>query len=200
MAQIAAFIDFQGTIGGSGVDDIRTLDIYPFTAEAIKKLNDSGILAIGITNQSHIAKGELTMAEYENRLQQLNEELLQNNAHFDAVYCCPHRRSDSCSCKKPKTGLIDAARANFDIDICNSYVIGDMGMNDMVLARNIGSKAILVLTGAGKGSMNEFRHTWQGVVPDFNGVYPEYCVKSKLRRTTRLESAGKQGSASLPWL
>ncbi len=166
MAQIAAFIDFQGTLGGNGVDDIRTLALYPHSAQAIKQLNDSGILAIGVTNHSHIAKGELTMAEYESCLQQLKDELQQGGAHFDAVYCCPHDRRDVCSCKKPKSGLIDLARNDFDIDIHHSYVIGDMGMNDMVLARNIGAKAILVLTGVGQGSMNEFRHTWQGIEPD----------------------------------
>ena len=57
MSKIAAFIDFQGTLGGGGVDDIKSLNFYPFSIEAIKKLNDCGILVIGITNQSHISKG-----------------------------------------------------------------------------------------------------------------------------------------------
>ena len=167
MAQIGAFIDFQGTIGGSGLDDIRSLELYPFSVEAIKKLNDLNILVIGITNQSHISKGELTMAEYEDKLQQVKEELSKSNAYFDAVYCCPHSSKDSCSCKKPKTGLIDLARSDFNLDVHNSFVIGDMGKNDMVLAKNIGAKAILVLTGVGKISMNENRHTWQEINPDF---------------------------------
>ena len=51
MQKIAAFIDFQGTLGGNGIDDIRTLDFYPFSVEAIKLLNDNDILVIGITNQ-----------------------------------------------------------------------------------------------------------------------------------------------------
>ena len=164
---IAAFIDFQGTLGGSGVDDISTFDFYPFSIEAIKKLNDSGVLVLGITNQSRITRGHLSLNDYETRISRLKNELSVHHANFDAVYCCPHQRSDECSCKKPRTGMIESAQKEFDINIQNSYVIGDMGMNDIVLARNIGAKAILVLTGVGKSSLNEYRHKWQNVEPDY---------------------------------
>lgn len=165
--RIAAFIDFQGTLGGGGIDDIKSLDFFPFSIEAIKRLNDNGVLVIGITNQSHISKGELTWDEYNEKLNSLKEELSRNKAHFDAVYCCPHTESDHCGCKKPLTGMVDTACKEFEIDLKNSYVIGDMGMSDMVLARNIGAKGILVLTGVGKGSLSEYRHTWEGVEPYF---------------------------------
>jgi len=167
MIRMAVFLDLQGTLGGSGIDDIRTLDFYPFSIAAIKKLNDNGILVIGITNQSYIGKGELTWEEYEEKLTHLKNELSNNNAHFDAIYCCPHTKEDNCDCKKPKTGLIDSAKKDFGIDIGKSYIVGDMGANDMVLAKNIGAKAILVLTGVGKGSMNEYRHTWRNIEPNF---------------------------------
>jgi len=163
---IATFIDFQGTLGGTGLDDISTLDFYPFAVEAVKKLNDHGILVIGLTNQSRIGKGYLTLADYEVKLQQLKDELANHDAHFDAVYCCPHTHADNCACKKPKTGMIGDALSDFDIDIKNSFVIGDMGKLDMVLAKNIGAKGILVLTGVGKGSLNEYRMTWKDIEPD----------------------------------
>ena len=165
--KIAAFIDFQGTLGGSGVDDIRSLVLYPFSAEAISKLNNSGILTVGITNQSHISKGKLTWDEYNEKLKALKDELCLSNAHFDAVYCCPHTHSDHCSCKKPLTGMVDTACKDFEIDLKNSYIIGDMGKSDMVLARNVGAKGILVLTGIGKGSLGENRHTWRDTEPYF---------------------------------
>lgn len=164
---IAAFIDFQGTLGGGGVDDIRSLTLFPFSANAIKKLNDYSVLAIGITNQSHIAAGEITWDEYNKKLQLLKDELSRSNAHFDAVYCCPHAASDHCHCRKPQTGMVEAACKDFEIDIPNSYVIGDMGMSDMLLAKNIGAKGILVLTGVGKGSLGEYRSTWQNTEPYF---------------------------------
>lgn len=167
MKKVAAFLDFQGTLGGGGLEDIKTFAFYPFSIPAIKKLNDNGILAIGITNQSHISKGELTWEEYETKLQQLKDELAKHDAYFDAVYCCPHVDSDNCLCKKPKTGMIDAALNDFEIDLQSSFVVGDMGMTDMLLAKQINSKAILVLTGVGIGSLNEFRYTWKETEPDF---------------------------------
>ena len=63
--------------------------------------------------------------------------------------------------------MIESALKEFDIDVKKSFVIGDMGMSDMILAKNIGAKAILVLTGVGKGSLNEFRHTWQNIEADY---------------------------------
>ena len=159
--KIAIFIDFQGTIGGEGTDDIRSLTLYPYTAKAIQKLNASKLLVIGLTNQSHISKGALTWDEYLSKLESLESELLQSDAHFDVVYCCPHTQDDHCTCKKPLPGMVDRACAEFDIDISRSYVVGDMGMSDMVLAKNIGAKGILVLTGVGRGSLAEYRHTWQ---------------------------------------
>jgi len=166
MGRIAAFLDLQGTLGGNGLDNINTFEFYPFSIEAIKQLNENNILAIVITNQSGIEKGELTLDEYENCLNKLKLEMSVHGAHFDAVYCCPHRMVD-CACRKPKRGMIDMALEEFDIDISKSFVVGDMGASDMILAHNIGAKAILVLTGVGMGSSNEFRHTWQNVNADF---------------------------------
>ena len=180
--KIAAFIDFQGTLGEGGTDDIRSLVLFPFSAEAIRELNVHGVLVIGITNQSHISKGELTWDEYNEKLKSLKGELYLGNAHFDAGYCCPHMDSDHCGCKKPLTGMVDAACKDFTIDLKNSYVIGDMGMSDMVLARNIGAKGILVLTGVGKGSLGEYRHTWQDTEPYFLAenllAASEYIIKN----------------------
>ena len=167
MGKIAVFVDFQGTLGGDGVDDIRSLEFYPFSVEAIKLLNNNDILVIGITNQSHISKGELSMEEYLKKLEELKDELGVHNAYFDEVYCCPHTKKDNCKCKKPLTGMIDMAKNDFSIDISKSYVIGDMGMSDLVLAKNIGAKGILVLTGVGRGSLDEFRHTWKDVVANY---------------------------------
>ncbi len=160
MKKPAVFLDFQGTLGGGGTDDIRTLELFPFSADAIKKLNDNGILAIGITNQSHIAKGLCTLDEYNSRLEYINHELEKADARLDEVYCCPHGDKDTCTCKKPLPGMIEWAKRDFSIDPTQMYVVGDMGKSDMLLAKNVGAKAVLVLTGVGRGSLNEFRHTW----------------------------------------
>lgn len=163
MSKLAVYLDFQGTLGGSGTDDIRAFSFYPFSIEAIRLLNDNDVLAIGTTNQSHIAKGELTLEQYHEKLRLLREELASHGARLDAVYMCPHSRKDRCACKKPATGMVDQARRDFDIDRAREYVVGDMGMSDMLLAGNIGAKGVLVLTGAGQSSLGDYRHTWSGV-------------------------------------
>lgn len=166
MKRIAAFIDFQGTIGGEGTDDIRSLILYDFSAEAIKMLNDKHILTIGITNQSHISKGKLSMDDYTYQLERISSELAKRKARFDDVFCCPHSHKDNCSCKKPLPGMVNMAKDKYDISVNKSYVIGDMGKSDMVLAKNVGAKGVLVLTGVGKDSLGEYRHTWAGVEAD----------------------------------
>ncbi len=163
MSKPAVYLDFQGTLGGSGTDDIRTFSFYPFSIKAIRLLNDHDVLAIGTTNQSHIAKGELTLEQYDEKLRLIREELAACGARLDAVYMCPHSRKDRCACKKPATGMVEQARRDFDIDRSWEYVVGDMGMNDMLLAANIGAKGVLVLSGAGQGSLGAYRHTWSGV-------------------------------------
>lgn len=163
----AVFLDLQGTLGGSGVDDISTFVFYPFSATAIKELNKRGIPAIVLTNQSNIARGIITQCEFDDKIDALKKELACDGAFLDGVYCCPHVREDNCSCKKPLTGLIDKASIEHCIYPNASYVVGDMGMNDIVLARNVGAKGILVLTGAGQGSMSEYRHTWKDYEADY---------------------------------
>ena len=164
-AKRAAFIDMQGTLGGTGIDDISTFDFYPFSIEAIKELNKNGILVIIVTNQSRISRGYISQEDFDSRMEMLNKRLAEKG-YLDGVYCCPHTSEDNCTCKKPLTGLVDKAVKEHNIDLKNSFVIGDMGMSDIILARNIGAKGILVLTGVGKGSLGEFRHTWRDYEAD----------------------------------
>lgn len=162
----AVFVDMQGTLGGTGLDDISTFEFYPFSINAIKELNKSGILVIVVTNQSNISRGYITQEDFDNKMEMLHKELDENGAYFDGVYCCPHTVEDKCTCKKPLTGLVEKAIKDYDIDLKNSFVVGDMG-GDIILARKIGAKGVLVLTGAGKGSISDFRYTWKDFEADY---------------------------------
>jgi D-glycero-D-manno-heptose 1,7-bisphosphate phosphatase len=86
MTQSAVFLDLQGTLGGDGLGDILDFSFFPSAIPAIKELNDAGFLAILVTNQSHIASGRFTYAEFENHIARLQSELAQNHARWDAVY------------------------------------------------------------------------------------------------------------------
>ncbi|MEK7400529.1 MAG: HAD family hydrolase [Candidatus Poribacteria bacterium] len=163
----AVFLDLQGTLGGEGFGDILDFAFFPFTISAIKLLNETDFLSIIVTNQSHIAKGHFTINDFDKFIDKLKQELADHGAKIDGVYCCPHGNNDDCSCRKPSPGLIFKAQEDFNLDLSKCYVIGDAGYSDMLLAKNVGCPAILVLTGLGKGSLGEYRYLWADFDPDF---------------------------------
>jgi len=158
----AMFFDLQGTLGGDFLGDIRTFEFYPFAIEALKLAKTHGYLVFIMTNQSRIAKGFFNINVYHDHEERVVKEMQSFDLFVDGFFCCPHDKGE-CSCKKPKDGMIQMARKEFDIDIAESYVVGDLGASDMNLSKNVGSKSILVLTGGGRGSLEEFKHLWLDV-------------------------------------
>src|SRR5579871_4985630 len=161
--QRAVFLDLQGTLGGEGLGDILDFAFYPFTAPAVRQLSDAGLRVIVVTNQSRIAKGRFTLDYFNRRMEELQAELQASGATWDSVYCCPHSSTENCACKKPAIGMLLQAQRDFDLDLKRCYVVGDTGLWDMVLAHDAGCKGVLVRTGNGESSLNEFRHTWPNV-------------------------------------
>ena len=95
----------------------------------------------------------------------MQELLKKEGANIDAVYFCPHLPEDGCNCRKPKTGMIDMACRDLDIDLSLSYVIGDM-CDDIELAKNAGIKGIMVKTGYGLGEL-KYRLPKRNIKPDY---------------------------------
>ena len=154
------FWDLQGTLGGDAVASIEMFEPYQFSKEALKLAKDNGYKNIVITNQSRIGKGILPWASYESEAARILDYFNSEEVLIEEMFCCPHQNSDNCDCKKPKIGLIKKAAEKYGLDIEKCFVIGDMGKNEIVMAYNAGCKGVLVLSGGGKGSLGEFRHTW----------------------------------------
>ena len=173
----AVFLDLQGTLGGEGLSDIREFTFYPCAIPAVKLLNESGLLAIVVSNQSRIAQGLFTLEYFQERMEVLKKELAEGGAHLDAVYCCPHVDEDECSCKKPKPGMILDAAQDFNLDLRNCYVVGDTGAWDIAMANRVGCKSVLVRTGLGESSLGEYRYTWADVNPHFVAEDVLHAVK-----------------------
>ena len=161
----AVFLDRDGTVNEE-VGYLRNaadLRLIPGAGAAIKRLNDAGLLAILVTNQSGIARGyfsEEQLLEIHERLKQM---LQQDNARLDAIYYCPHhptagnsRHTKECDCRKPGTGLIDQASRDLDIDVKQSYVVGDK-WSDVELGQRAGAHSILVRTGYGADEEGNIR-------------------------------------------
>jgi D-glycero-D-manno-heptose 1,7-bisphosphate phosphatase len=159
MMKPAVFIDRDGTISEEVgyVNHPSRFQLFPFSAAAIRLLNEAGWLAIVITNQSGVARGYFPEALVKQIHEQLRDELKEQGAIVDGIYYCSHHptigdppyRLD-CDCRKPKTGLITRASTDFEIDLRCSWVIGDR-YTDVEIARNSGLRSALVTTGYGRG-------------------------------------------------
>jgi D-glycero-D-manno-heptose 1,7-bisphosphate phosphatase len=163
----AVFLDLQGTLGGDGLGDIRDFTFFPEAFPAIRRLHEIAVPVFTVTNQSHIAKGLFTLDAFNRRMTELLRELTERGAGLDGVYCCPHSEQDNCTCRKPRTGLLEQAQGEFALDLSRCYVVGDSGAWDIVMARRAGCKAILVRSGLGESSLGEYRHLWKDTEPDF---------------------------------
>ena len=171
----AVFIDRDGVINREvdNLKDIGQLRLLPGVATAIRKINQNGILVIVITNQPVVARGWIS----ENELNLIHQEILtrlaKKGAKIDAFYYCPHhpeanlkKYRKKCRCRKPNIGLIQKAVKKYNISIKDSYFIGDT-TRDILTAKNVGLKSILVKTGYG-GKDKKFN-----VKPDYivNNLY-----------------------------
>jgi histidinol-phosphate phosphatase family protein len=138
----AVFIDRDGTINRDVPYCSRPEDfeLLPGVAEGIKLLNERGFNVVVVTNQSGIARGYFTEGMLASIHDKMRKELAKHGARVDAIYYCPHHPDDNCDCRKPKPKMILQAAIDLDIDLRQSYVIGDSEM-DVELARQAGCKA-----------------------------------------------------------
>lgn len=154
--QKAIFLDRDGTINKSVgfLNDINKFELIENAAKAIKKINDNGYLAIVITNQPIIARGEATIEELNEIHKKLETLLGLEHAYIDGLYYCPHHPDKGfvgerieykikCECRKPAPGLILKAKDDFNIDLEKSYMIGDQKM-DVLCGKNAGCKTALI--------------------------------------------------------
>ena len=154
--QKAVFLDRDGTIN-EYVGFLRNIDEFKLidgVAEAIKKINDSGYLCIVVTNQPVISRGEVTIEELDEIHRKMETLLGAEGAYIDGLYYCPHHPDKGfegeieelkfeCECRKPKPGmLIEASRA-FNIDLKESWMIGD-GKNDVECGKAAGCRTVKI--------------------------------------------------------
>lgn len=139
----AIFLDRDGVINKKvpEKDFVKNTDelVYlPKVREIISMLKKNGYIVIIVSNQSGIDRGIIKKGELEKIDEKLKKEL-----GVDGIYYCPHLPEENCSCRKPKTGLIERAARDFDIDIRNSILIGDNDF-DIIAGNAAGCRTIMV--------------------------------------------------------
>lgn len=154
--QKAIFMDRDGT-NNKYVGFLRNIDYFellPGVANAIRKINASGYLAIVVTNQPVIARGEVSVEELTEIHNKMETLLGAEGAYLDALYYCPHHPHKGyegevpelkidCDCRKPKPGMLLKAAEDFNIDLSQSWMIGD-SENDIRAGKAAGCKTALI--------------------------------------------------------
>lgn len=154
--QKAIFLDRDGTINEyvgflTNIDDFRLL---PGVADAIKQINESDYLAIVVTNQPVIARGEVSLTELDEIHNKMETLLGQYGAYVDDIFYCPHHPDKGfagerpeykkeCQCRKPKPGLLLQAADKYNIDLKKSWMVGD-SISDMQAGENAGCKTLMI--------------------------------------------------------
>ncbi|MBO9688670.1 MAG: HAD-IIIA family hydrolase [Mitsuaria chitosanitabida] len=155
----AVFLDRDGTLNEevnhlSRPEDLRLL---PGAGEAVRALNRAGMLAVGVTNQPVVARGDVTLQGLARIHAELDHQLGQHGAYLDRLYFCPHHPDRGfpgevealkidCDCRKPKAGLFDRACRELDIDRKASWMVGDSSA-DILAGTRAGARTILVRSG-----------------------------------------------------
>lgn len=159
----AVFFDRDGVlneeVGGQGLVRPEELRLLPGSAEAVRRVNEAGWLAICVTNQPQVAKGLLTLDGLERVHWRLDTLLGEEGAKLDRLYFCPHHPASGhpgevpalkrdCDCRKPKTGMIEMAVSELPVDLSSSCLVGDFAW-DIEAARRAGIAGYGVRTGRG---------------------------------------------------
>ena len=191
--QKAIFLDRDGTINEyvgflRKEEDFR---LIPEVSEAIKKINNSGYLAIVVTNQPVIARGEVTEEELEEIHKKMETLLGLDGAYIDDIYYCPHHPDKGfegeipelkieCDCRKPKTGMLEKAAREHNIDLSSSIMIGDSTL-DIKMAENAGMQSVLLKTGQ-KGEDGKYEVSPTLIAEDLNDAINKIICKKASKK------------------
>ncbi len=168
MARPAVFLDRDGTVTREVgyVNHVDRLELLPHSAAAIRRLNEAGVPAVLITNQAGAARGYFPFELIDRVHDRLRELLAAEGAHLDGVYYCPHTPEGKvapynvdCSCRKPRTKMVEDAARDLDLDLPRSFAVGDK-ITDVIMAHRVNARGVFVLTGYGRGDLEHQSAQW----------------------------------------
>ena len=172
MPDKAFFLDRDGCLikEKDYLSNVKDLEIYDFSFEAVKIMKEKGYLVFVLTNQSGVARGYFTEADVKIINDEIQKRFRAYGTSIDGFYYCPHYKDGKikeyavdCECRKPKIGLVKQALNDYpQIDLSQSYMVGDK-FSDIQMAHNAGCKGILVRTGYGK---EELKNPHDNITPE----------------------------------
>ena len=148
-------LDRDGVINQESANFIKNPNEWialPGSLEAIALLNQSGFRVVLATNQSGVGRGLYDMATLNAIHDKMHRALSQVGGRIDALFYCPHTADDHCTCRKPKTGMIEDIGRRFSVDLTDVYGVGD-SLRDLQAFADAGCKPILVRSGKGEETL-----------------------------------------------
>lgn len=154
--QKAIFLDRDGTLieEVDFLSNVEETKLFSYSIEALKLLKDAGFLFFVTTNQSGIARGYFDATAVNAIHSKIQNELKAAGLQIESFHFCPHFPDAGCTCRKPNTGMIEQACENVEIDLTESWMIGDKKL-DIGMGFKAGTKTALVKTGYGEKHQNE---------------------------------------------
>lgn len=148
----AVFLDRDGTIDAGipkypRVDSIEKVEILPSVIEALSLLSTLDYEVFIVTNQTGIAEGLISNDDFTTINDHVLKLIASSGVKIVETYVCPHSEDDNCSCRKPKPKMLLEAAAKYDVDLTESWMVGDR-LSDVLTGINAGARTILVRTGA----------------------------------------------------
>ena len=188
----AVFLDRDGTLipDPGYISTPDQVELFPKVGDAIRRINQSGYLSVLVTNQSVVARGDIDEGGLKLIHDRLEQLLGREHAHLDAIYYCPHhpdvgipgenlKYKIACTCRKPGLGMIERAVADMNIDLAQSWMVGDTS-TDIEMARRAGIRSILVGTGQG-GRDGRYPQRADFEVPDLAAAVDQILDNQKTK-------------------
>jgi D-glycero-D-manno-heptose 1,7-bisphosphate phosphatase len=169
----AVFMDRDGCLTEEVgyVNHPSRIRLLPRTAEAVRRLNRAGVVAVMVTNQAGVARGYFSEETLHAANERMCRELEAGGARLDGLYVCMHHPREGhppyraeCDCRKPRPGLLTRAAAELGLDLHASVMVGDR-LSDVATGQAVGAVGVLVLTGYGRGEW-EYRPAGHEIEPD----------------------------------
>jgi D-glycero-D-manno-heptose 1,7-bisphosphate phosphatase len=145
----AAFLDRDGVINrkapeGHYVTRWEEMEFFPGVHQAVRLLNQAGYFVVVVSNQRCVAKGLIKTSELESMHARMRHEFEVAGARIDAIYYCPHEVEPPCSCRKPEPGMLLEASGEHQIDLAESWMIGD-SKRDVEAGKRAGCRTVQLM-------------------------------------------------------
>jgi lipopolysaccharide heptosyltransferase II len=178
--QKAIFLDRDGTLiqDKNFISKVEDVEFIPGSIKAVKIFKDMGYKVVIVSNQSGIGRGILTREIVDKINEYMLDQLKKDNLDIDGVYYCPHIPDDNCECRKPNLKMVNQASSRLNLNLKNSWAIGDK-LSDVMLGQNMGGKGVLVLTGFGKRELQKIK--------DKSNIKPDFVVENLLEAAVLIQ-------------